>query len=763
MEARGAPDGERKSITALFADIKGSTDLIHDLDPEEARAILDPVLQCMMDAVHRYEGYVAQSIGDGIFALFGAPIAHEDHPQRALYAAMLMQEESRKQAEQLRREKGLTLQIRVGVNTGEVVLRSIRKDDLHTDYVPVGQSTHLASRMENLATPGAIVVSEHTHKLTEGYFDFKSLGPAQIKGFTEPVHIYEVSGVGPLRTKLQVAARRGLVRFVGRQSEMEQLRRVWELAKAGHGQIAGVVGEPGVGKSRLFFEFLAAYGRTALPTQRCLVLETFSVSHGKAYPYLPLIDLLKNYFQLGLHDDERIRREKITGRVLTLDRSLEDVLPYLFFLLGIAEPTSPLQQMDAQIRRRRILDAIKRLLLRESLNQPLILVFEDLHWLDAETQTFLTLLSESIPTARILLLVNYRPEYRHDWSNKGYYTQLRLDPLGREQAEEMLTVLLGDVEAQHAAPLRQFILDKTEGNPFFMEEIVQELREQGILTDPRRVGIAHQYVDLRLPTTVQGILAARMDRLPPDEKGLLQTLAVIGREFSASLLKRVVAQPETELYGQLAHLQAAEFIYEQPAFPDVEYIFKHALTQEVAYNSLLQERRKVLHERAARAIEEVYRYKLDDHYSALAHHYSRSGNTQKAVDYLQLAGQQAVQRSANAEAISHLTNALELLKTLPDSPSAPSKNSTLQIALACRCIATTGFAAPRGRNSLHPSAGTYASRWEKPHSSSRSYRDCGSFYLVRAEYQTAHELAEQFFSLAQRAQDPALFLEAHWR
>ena len=391
MEARGAPDGERKSITALFADIKGSTDLIHDLDPEEARAILDPVLQCMMDAVHRYEGYVAQSIGDGIFALFGAPIAHEDHPQRALYAAMLMQEESRKQAEQLRREKGLTLQIRVGVNTGEVVLRSIRKDDLHTDYVPVGQSTHLASRMENLATPGAIVVSEHTHKLTEGYFDFKSLGPAQIKGFTEPVHIYEVSGVGPLRTKLQVAARRGLVRFVGRQSEMEQLRRVWELAKAGHGQIAGVVGEPGVGKSRLFFEFLAAYGRTALPTQRCLVLETFSVSHGKAYPYLPLIDLLKNYFQLGLHDDERIRREKITGRVLTLDRSLEDILPYLFFLLGIAEPTSPLQQMDAQIRRRRILDAIKRLLLRESLNQPLILVFEDLHWLDAETQTFLSL------------------------------------------------------------------------------------------------------------------------------------------------------------------------------------------------------------------------------------------------------------------------------------------------------------------------------------------------------------------------------------
>jgi class 3 adenylate cyclase len=480
MEARGAPDGERKSITALFADIKGSTELIHDLDPEEARAILDPALQCMMDAVHRYEGYVAQSIGDGIFALFGAPIAHEDHPQRALYAALLMQEESRKHAEQLRRERGLTLQIRVGVNTGEVVLRSIRKDDLHTDYVPVGQSTHLASRMESLATPGSIVVSEHTHKLTEGYFDFKSLGPAQIKGFTEPVHIYEVSGVGPLRTKLQLSVRRGLAHFVGRQSEMEQLRHALELAKGGHGQIVGVMGEPGVGKSRLFYEF------KLISQSGCLVLETFSVSHGKAYPYLPLIDLLKNYFQLGLHDDERLRREKVTGRVLTLDRGLEDILPYLFFLLGIAEPTSPLQQMDPQIRRRRVLEAIKRLLLRESLNQPLIIVFEDLHWLDAETQTFLSLLSESIPTARILLLVNYRPEYRHEWSNKGYYTQLRLDPLGREQAEEMLTVLLDNVGAQHIVPLRQFILDKTEGNPFFMEEIVQTLREQGLLSREMR-------------------------------------------------------------------------------------------------------------------------------------------------------------------------------------------------------------------------------------------------------------------------------------
>jgi predicted ATPase len=599
-------------------------------------------------------------------------------------------------------------------------------------------------------------VSEHTHKLTEGYFDFKSLGPAQIKGFTKPIHIYEVSGVGPLRTKLQLSVRRGLAHFVGRQSEMEQLRHALELAKGGHGQIVGVMGEPGVGKSRLFYEF------KLISQSGCLVLETFSVSHGKAYPYLPLIDLLKNYFQLGLHDDERLRREKITGRVLTLDRGLEDILPYLFFLLGVAESTSPLQQMDPQIRRRRILDAIRRLLLRESLNQPLIIVFEDLHWLDAETQTFINLLSDSIPTARVLLLVNYRPEYRHDWGNKGYYTQLRLDPLGREQAEEMLTVLLSNVGTQYASSLRQFILDKTEGNPFFMEEIVQALCEQEALGGG---AVETQHVaslrDLHLPTTVQGVLAARMDRLPPDEKVLLQTLAVIGREFSSSLLKKVVWQPETELYSQLSHLQAAEFIYEQPAFPDVEYIFKHALTQEVAYNSLLQERRKVLHERAAQAIEEVYRSKLDDYYSELAHHYSRSGNTQKAVDYLQLAGQQAVQRSANAEAINHLTKALELLTMLSDTPERSRQELDLQITLGPVLFATRGWASPNTERAYTRARELCEQMGETRQLFPVLYGLC-QIYTTRAEFQVAYELGEQLFTLAQRQQDPALFLVAHF-
>jgi class 3 adenylate cyclase len=402
MEARGVSGGERKLVTHLFSDLKGSTALIEGLDPEDARAIVDPALQLMMDAVHRYEGYVAQVPGDGIFALFGAPIAHEDHPQRALYAALLMQEQMRRYSDRLREQGHPPLLMRIGINTGEVVVRSIHKEDLHTDYIPVGRSTNIAARMEQLAAPGTILVSEQTHKLTAGYFEFKPLGKTQVKGIEAPLSVYEVLGAGPLRTRLQVAARRGLTRFVGRYTEMEQMRGALVQAKAGHGQIVGVMGEPGVGKSRLFYEFKL----TSL--SGCLVLEAFSVSYGKASPYLPIIELLKTYFEITLEDDERKRREKVGGKVLMLDRSLEDTLPYLFSLLGIEDPASSLQQMDPQIRRRRTFEALKRLFLRESLNQPLILIFEDLHWIDTETQGFLDVLSESVASARILLGVGHK-------------------------------------------------------------------------------------------------------------------------------------------------------------------------------------------------------------------------------------------------------------------------------------------------------------------------------------------------------------------
>jgi predicted ATPase len=646
-----------------------------------------------------------------------------------------MREEMQRYADTLRAQGQPPLLMRVGVNTGEVVVRSIRKDDLHTDYVPVGRSTNLAARMEQLAAPGSILVTAYTHRLTDGYFAFKDLGQMQIKGMEEPLKVYEVLRAGPLRTRLQVSAtRQELTRFVGRQGELEQLKRALEQAKTGHGQIVSVTGEPGLGKSRLFYEFVGATHVSPLRLQDgCLVLEAFSVSYGKASPYLPVIELLKSYFQLQLQDDERTRRERVIGKVLGLDRSLEDTLPYLFSLLGIDDPTSALQQMDPQIRRRRTFEALKKLLLRESLNQPLLLIFEDLHWIDGETQGFLDTLSEGMATARLLLLVNYRPEYRHEWGTKTYYTQLRLSPFGREEAEEFLTVLLGNDARLHS--LKQVILQKTEGTPFFMEEAVQDLVEQGALVRESggRTGLTSAPTvpasrDFHIPTTVQGVLAARIDRLSTEEKELLQQLAVIGREFSLSLVTRVLTQSEEAWYPLLAALQRKEFLYEQPAFPEVHYLFKHALTQEVAYSSVLHERRKALHERTAQAIEALYPSRLEEHYSELAHHYSRSGNTQKAIEYLGLTGQQAAQRSANEEAIKHLTQALALLSTVPDTPARAQQELQLQMALGAPLMSTKGWALPKASASSR-GPGSSVSNWGRRPSPSGCYRGCGCFIL----------------------------------
>jgi class 3 adenylate cyclase len=679
-------DGERKTVTALFADIKGSMELMEDLDPEDARAIIDPALKLMIDVVHRYDGYIVQSTGDGIFALFGAPLAHEDHPQRALYAALRLQEEMHRYAGRLREAGNLPIEARVGVNTGEAVVRSLATREGHVEYTPIGHSTGLAARMQALAPTGSIATTDATRKPCEGYFTFKALGPTRVRGVSEPISVFEVTGLGPLRTHFQVSARRGLTKFVGRQREIEALQHALELAEAGHGQIVATIAEPGVGKSRLFFEF------KAVSKSECMVLETFSVSHGQASAYLPVIELLHGYFGIEPGDNGRKRCEKVAGKITMLDRALEDTLPYLFSLLAIVEGDDPLVQMDGQVKRRRTLEAIKRILLRESVNQPLMVIFEDLHWIDEQTQQFLNLLADSIGTARILLLVNYRPEYAHQWNSKTYYTQLRLDPLGHDSAEEMLTSLLG--EDDDLAPLRRLIIEKTEGTPFFMEEIVQALFEDGAVVRNGSVKLTRPLAQIGVPATVQAVLASRIDRLRFEEKELLHTLAVLGREFPLALVERMRPKPNDELESMLARLQAAEFIYEQPATGDMRYTFKHALTQEVAYNSVLIERRKLVHELAARAMEEVYHSKLDDHYAQLAHHYRRSGNAHKALQYLQLAGEQAVQRSAHTEAVGHLTAALELAQTHVDIPERTHQELVVHTVLAPVLMAVKGYAAP---------------------------------------------------------------------
>jgi class 3 adenylate cyclase/tetratricopeptide (TPR) repeat protein len=775
IDLSSAPDGERKTVTALFADIKGSMELMEDLDPEEARAIIDPALRLMIEAARHYGGYVVQSTGDGIFALFGAPVAHEDHPQRALHAALRMQDEMRRLAERLRAEKGVNLQVRVGANVGDVVVRSIQTGASQVEYTPIGHSISLASRLQTLANPGSIAISDGLRKLVEDYFMLKALGPARIKGSSEPVNVYEVLGLGPLRTRLQRATGRGLTKFVGREHEMEALRHAAELAREGRGQLVAVMAEPGVGKSRLFYEF------TLRSQSGWMVLEAFSISHGKASAYLPVVDLLRNYFEIAPADDECKRREKIAGKITVLDRSLEDTLPYLFSLLGIVEGDDPLADTDGQLKKRRTLEAIKRILLRESLKQPLMVIFEDLHWMDGESEALLNLLAGSIGTSRVLLLVNYRPEYSHKWGSKTYYTQLHLDPLGKESADEMLDTLLsmplarsetlpiarsfagegkgeGAVSGEGAdlVALKRLIVERTDGTPFFMEEMVQSLFEEGVLQRNGIVTLAKPLSAIKVPATVQAVLAWRIDRLAPAEKELLQTLAVVGPQFMLTLVQQVMLKSSDELEQMLSQLQLGEFINEQPAVGEVEYTFKHALTQEVAYSSVLIERRKALHERTGEAIETLFADRLDDYVTDLAHHYERSGNLRKAIEYLEQSARRAAEQAAHSEVAGYVTRALELIKRLPDGTNRARHELELEMTLNASMFAEES---PEREKTL-----VRALELCEQLGDSRIMEvmlSLGSLRTARSEPLPALQLFEKALALAEQAKDADMLAAAH--
>src|SRR5215471_7709258 len=660
LTSKGALEGERKQVTVLFADLKGSMELLADRDPEEARRLLDPVLERMMEAVHRYEGTVNQVMGDGIMALFGAPLAHEDHAVRACRAAVRMHETVGGYADELRRAQGLDVQIRVGLNSGEVVVWAI-DNDLHMDYSAIGQTTHLAARMEQLARPGSTLLTADTLRLAEGYIEVRPLGPVPVKGLPSPVEIYELIRFGPVRSRLQAAVVRGLTPFVGRDREVDKLREVLERASAGHGQIVAVAGDPGVGKSRLLWEFTHSHR-----VNGWLMLESTAMSHGKTISYLPVSDMLRGYFQIDERDDERRIREKVTGKLITLDESLRPALPAFFQLLDVASEDAEWQAQDPNQRRRRTLDAVKRLLLRESQIQPVLLIFESLHWVDSETQAFLDSLVESLPTARALLLVSYRPEYQHTWGSKGYYTQFRIDPLPPESSEELLHALLGDDPGLR--PLKEILVSRTEGNPFFLEECVRTLVETRALVGERAVyRLGREVQAIQVPVTVQAVLAARIDRLPIEARRLLQAAAVIGMDVPLNLLHAITNLPEDVLRRGLTQLQSAEFLYEVSLFPAVEYTFKHALTLDVAYSTLLQERRRALHARIVAAIEHLHADRVAEHVEQLAHHALRGEVWDKAVAYLRQAGGKAMERSAYREAAAGFEQALNALRHLPES------------------------------------------------------------------------------------------------
>jgi predicted ATPase/class 3 adenylate cyclase len=752
VDSQSAPEGERKIITALFVDIIGSTSLEQDLDPEEARAIIDPALKLMIDAARRYDGYVVQSTGDGIFALFGAPIAHEDHAQRSLYTALRLQEEIRRYSDRLRSDGRPPIQIRAGANTGEVVVRSIQTGDTQTEYTPIGHTVNLASRLQQLAIGGSTIISDGTRKLVEGYFALLPRGPTRIRGISESLNVFEVTGLGPLRTRLERSAGRGLSKFVGRDNEKKEFRRAAEKVKAGIGQILAVEAEPGVGKSRLCFEFKSE------ANSDWNVAEGTSVSHGKSSALLPIVDLLFSYLGTGREENASLRRQKLAMKVDALDQDLQVDFPYLCALLEIDEDREKLAAMDPQLRRTRTHDAVVRLLLSESKRRPFMLIVEDLHWLDDESQALLDLLVASIDSTRILLLVNYRPEYLLRWSDKSNCRRVRLEPLGYSNASEMLEEMLGTSE--ELAPLRQLLIESTGGTPFFIEESVQALFDEGTITRINgSVELVKPLHSLRIPPTVQAILAARIDRLHNDEKNLLQTLAVLGREFVLSLARVVAGRSEDELERLITNLQLGEFVYEQPSVSDVEYIFKHALTQEVAYNSMLVERRKQLHESVGQAIELLYPNSLEDHVAELAHHFSKSDNRAKAIEYLRRAGVQSLARGALAQATQDLENAARLLRDVPPGPSRDQSELQVLNALGTAYIAARGYAAPEVGPTFQRAREICATIGEPQQQFAMVFGNF-AWRIVRGEMDRSRSLANEAISLAETSADSGMWMEA---
>jgi adenylate cyclase len=648
-------------VTVLFADVKGSMDLAESLDPEEWHRILERFFKILAEVVHRFEGTVNQYTGDGIMALFGAPIAHENHAQRACYAAIHLSDALGRYADDVRLEHGLAFSVRMGLSSGEVVVGKIG-DDLRMDYTAQGYTVGLAARMEQMADSGKVLLTEHTAKLVSGYFQLRDLGVTRVRGLSEPLHVFELKSVGRMRTSLEVSHARGFSKFVGRQSEMATLEVALEQAIAGNAQVVGVVAEPGTGKSRLCYEFAERCRARAIP-----VYEAHGVAHGKALSLLPILEFYRGYFGISEQDTAQAARDKIAGRIVLLDSTLVEGLPLLFDFLSVPDPERPAPPLGPEARQRRLLDLNRRLARARSTREPAVLLFEDLHWFDRASEEFIeNVVVEIAPGRRTLILLNFRPEYHAAWMQGSYYQQLPLRPLGPEATGELFADLLGtDPSLQQ---LTNRIHERTGGNPFFIEEIVQSLIETGVVGGSRG---AYRYLTptetIGLPASVQSVLAARIDRLPEREKQVLQAASVIGKEFSEPILRCAVDLVGEDLPAVLHALTNAEFIYPEALYPVAEYAFKHPLTQEVAYRSQLGDRKARVHAAVARATEDLDATKLGERAALLAYHWDHAGVVLEAAKWHRRAAEWMGLNNP-AEALRHWGRVRELLDTLPETP-----------------------------------------------------------------------------------------------
>lgn len=583
LTTRSSIEGERKLVTVLFADVAGYTALADKLDPEEVHQIMDGAFKILMDEIHRFEGTINQFTGDGIMALFGAPMAHEDHAQRACHAALSIQKAIAEYGAKVEKESGVEFKMRIGLNSGPVIVGSIG-DDLRMDYTAVGDTTNLASRIENMARPGTSLISGHTHRLARAFFEFKSLGKVEVKGKAELQEVYEIIKAGEVETRIAASVAKGLTRFIGRKKELEALEEAFEKAESGPGQVVGIVGEAGVGKSRLMLEL-----RNTLPAERHGYLEGQCLHFGGSMAYLPVLDILRSYFEIKEGDRAFFIKQKLEDKILLLDEKLQDILPPFHELLSLEVENKAYQKLEPMQKRENTFEAIRNLLVRESQNRPIVLVVEDLHWIDKTSEEFLSYLIEWLANTRILLILIYRPEYTHTWGSKSYYTKIGLDQLSTKTSAELVQSIL---EGGEIAPeLRELILSRAAGNPFFMEEFAHTLLENGsIQQKDNQYVLGRKASDIQVPDTIQGIIAARMDRLEDNLKRTMQVASVIGKDFAFRILQTIMGMKEG-LKSHLLNLQGLEFIYEKSLFPELEYVFKHALTQEVAYNSLLQKKR----------------------------------------------------------------------------------------------------------------------------------------------------------------------------
>jgi len=652
LSQRDKIEGERKQVTVMFCDMEGFTALVEKLGPEEAYTI--------MDKVHDYEGTVNEMTGDGIMALFGAPIAIEDAPQRAIRSALAIHREMAKFSDKMKQERKTipTLKMRIGINTGSVVVGTLG-NDLRVEFKAVGDTVNLASRMEGLAEPGTTYVTDKTFRLTEGLFRFEALGEKQIKGMREPVSVYRVIAPSTRRTRFDVSAERGLTPFVDRERELELLLDGFERSKEGRGRAFSIVSEAGVGKSRLLYEF-----RKAVAHENATFLEGKCLSYSRGMSYHPIIDILKSNFDIQEGDADSEIREKVKSQLKTLGADEAFTLPYLLELLSVKDSGIDQIPMSPEERKVRIIDALNRIVLRVSERHPLIMAIEDLHWSDKSSEESLRDLLDSIAGARVFLIFTYRPEFVHTWGGKSYHSQVNLNHLSNRESLTMVNYLLGSEDID--IDLEELILEKTEGVPFFIEEFIRSLQDLNIIE--RKDNKYHLVKDIQkvtIPSTIQDVIMARVDSLPEIAKEVLQTGSVIEREFSHELIRRVTGLPEQELLTSLSALKDSELLYERGIYPHSTYIFKHALTQEVVYDSILIKRKKQLHEEIGNAIEELYKDNIYEYYGIVAEHFIESENYEKGAEFSRLAGRKAGKGASFTDAIAYCEKGVACLERLP--------------------------------------------------------------------------------------------------